>query len=354
MAEEGLATVGVVVVSFCSQDVVVECLETLLASRSVRLKIVVVDNASPDGTPEALEAWAGGRKPYVHAPESPIPAFPPIAKPLAMRMMTPSEPRAELGQLTLVRSDVNLGFAGGVNLGLQVLEGQVDWYWILNPDCAVPPGAAAAFVSAAADNPHFALMSSRTIYYDHPDRIQTDGGLIDRLTGSCRQEGYGASLAADLPAAAHLDWLTGANLFVSPEFLKRAGPMTEDYFLYYEEVDWAFRRGDMPLALAPDAIVFHRGGTTIGTGSISRRPSPFANYFNHRNRIRFAKRHLTRWPIAAYAYGIAKAGQVLLAGAADEAYAILAGMFDLPPPQCVVKRFPDPRTARLALGRHAR
>lgn len=354
MAGEGPATVGVVVVSFCSQDVVLECLETLLASEAVKLKIVVVDNASPDGTPDALQAWADGEVPYIHASQSPISPFTPAPKPLAMRVITADDAVGELGQLTLIRSDANLGFAGGVNVGLRALKGQVDWYWVLNPDCAVPPGTAAAFVAAAADNPGFALMSSRTIYYDNPDRIQTDGGLIDRLTGSCRQEGYGAALSAALPEASGLDWLTGANLFVSPEFLKRAGPMTEDYFLYYEEVDWAFRRGDMPLALAPDAKVFHRGGTTIGTGSITRRPSPFANYFNHRNRIRFAQRHLARWPVGAYAYGVAKAGQVLLAGAADEAYAILAGVFDLPPPRSVARRFPDQRTARLALGRHAR
>jgi GT2 family glycosyltransferase len=353
MAVESLATVGVVVVSFCSKDVIIECLETLLASDGVKLKIVVVDNASPDGTPQALKAWASGEAPYLQPDGSPLPATVPAAKPLALRVLAEGEPAGSLGQLTLLQSSVNRGFAGGVNAGLRALEGQVDWYWILNPDCAVPNYTAREFVAATADNPGFALMSSRTVYYDHPEQVQTDGGLINRHTGMCRQEGYGAALTTRLPDAANLDWLTGANLFVSPEFLKRAGPMIEDYFLYYEEVDWAFRRGGMPLALAPGALVYHHGGTTIGTGSIARRPSPFANYFNHRNRIRFAKRHLGGWALGAYAYGIAKAGQVLLAGAADEAYAILAGMFDLRPPQSVVQRFPDPRAARLALGRRA-
>jgi hypothetical protein len=57
--------------------------------------------------------------------------------------------------------------------------------------------------------------------------------------------------------------------------------------------------------------------------------------------------------LGAYAYGMAKAGQVLMAGAVEEAYAIVAGMFDLPPPRDVVRRLSDPRTARLALGRRA-
>jgi GT2 family glycosyltransferase len=354
MSEHARTTVGVVVVSFCSKDVIIECLESLLASEGVTIKIVVVDNASTDDTQQALKDWALGAAPYVQSERSPLPAMEAAPKPLPMVVAREAETPAELGLITLIESEVNRGFAGGVNIGLRALAGQADWYWILNPDCAVPTYTAKEYVAAASLNPGFSLMSSRTIYYDLPEVIQTDGGLVNRRTGACRQEGYGGSVSSTLPDAATLDWVTGANMFVSPDFVERVGLMAEDYFLYYEEVDWAFRRGDMPLALAPAALVYHHGGTTIGTGSVSRRPSPFANYFNHRNRIWFAKRHLSRWPLGAYAYGVAKAGQVLLAGAADEAYAILAGMFDLPPPRDVVRRLSDPRAARLALGRHAR
>ena len=79
-------------------------------------------------------------------------------------------------------------------------------------------------------------------------------------------------------------------MVVSRDFLARVGPMREDYFLYYEEVDWALRRGDLPLAFAGDAIVYHHGGTSIGTGRLDERPSAFSNYFNYRNRMRFMRR----------------------------------------------------------------
>lgn len=337
---EGLPTLGVVVVSFNSGDVITECLESLLASTGVRLKVVVVDNASPDDTVAKLRAWADGSAPFAQPAASPAPALTPAPKPLALPELSRGQPVPELGPLTLVHSGGNLGFAGGVNLGLETLRGQADWLWVLNPDCVVLATTAKAFADAAAAQPAFSLMGGRVVFYATPDRIQSDGGRLNRLTGVCSQIGYGAP-AKDTtpPSASEVSWVSGANLLVSPQFLERVGPMREDYFLYYEEVDWAFRRGDLPLAVAPGAVVYHHGGFSIGSGAIGRRPSPFSNYFNHRNRLRFARRFLSPIPMGAYAYGLAKAAQLCLKGAPDEAYAIIAGMFEaLPPPRGVRER----------------
>jgi GT2 family glycosyltransferase len=344
-------TLGVVVVTYNSADVIVECLETLLASEGVALRIVVVDNDSADRTVDTILDWASGAVPFVPPAASPLPPLDPASKPVAIRVLAGDDPLEELGPVTIIRSDVNRGFAGGVNIGLKRLRDQADWYWVLNPDCAVPPATARTLVDAAQKRPDFALMTCRTLYYDHPDRIQTDGGTIDRFTGGGQQRNIGASASsAPRPTSAELDWVTGANMLVSPIFIERAGLMEESYFLYFEEVDWAFRRGELPIVVVA-ADVFHRSGTSIGSGAFGRRPSPFSNYFNHRNRIRFARRHLSRFPIGGYLYGLAKAGQLLLKGAPDEAYGIVAGMFELRPPREVTERLRDPRTAELALGR---
>jgi len=345
---------GVIVVTYGSANVIAECLETLAASQGANLKIVVVDNASTDGTCETIRDWASGAAPFRQPANSPIPRAEPVAKPLSLAELGVADIGRDLGPLTLIRSTQNRGFAGGVNIGMRALADQADWFWVLNPDCATPPLTAKAYVDAAIANPNFSLMTSRTIYYDRPDRIQTDGGQVDRRTGVCRQRDYGALTSSTaMPPAEELDWVTGANMLVSRPFIARAGLMREDYFLYYEEVDWAFRREGMPLAIAPEAVVYHHGGTSIGTGSIDRRPSPFANYFNHRNRVRFARRFLGRAVTWAYLYGLAKAAQLLLIGAATEAYAIVAGMFELRPPASVLAHFSDPEAARLAFERDA-
>lgn len=126
--------------------------------------------------------------------------------------------------------------------------------------------------------------------------------------------------------------------------------MPEQYFLYYEEVDWAAQRGALPLRLLPDALVYHHGGTVIGTASSTRRASPFANYFNYRNRLMFARRHLPGRAPIVWLYSIAKAGQLLLIGAPDEARAILAGVLGLRPSASVTDRIKDPAARRLAFG----
>ena len=134
-------------------------------------------------------------------------------------------------------------------------------------------------------------------------------------------------------------------------FIEKAGLMEEDYFLYYEEVDWAFCRKDLPILLAPDALVYHHGGTSIGTGSVVRLASPFANYFNFRNRIRFARRHLQwRLPIV-YLGALAIGVQLFLKGGTSEAWALVCGVFNLRPPRDVSKRISDKSARKLAFGR---
>ena len=68
--------------------------------------------------------------------------------------------------------------------------------------------------------------------------------------------------------------------------------MEEDYFLYYEEVDWAFRRGDLPLVYCEDGLVHHRAGTAIGSRKIvPGSPRRFSMYFKYRGpHVRFMRR----------------------------------------------------------------
>jgi GT2 family glycosyltransferase len=343
---------GVVIVSYRSGDVILECLETLLASPGVDLKVVVVDNASPDDTVQILADWASGKVAFEPPANSPVKARSPLAKPAPLVISEEPGPSQPLGPLTLIRSTVNRGFAGGVNVGLRALSGQADWYWILNPDCVVPPTTAADYVRSAQADPHFSLMTCTTAYYDHPELIQSAGGWVDRRTGVCHQRGCNASIRElDATTDSTIQWVSGANMVASPRFLERASLMREDYFLYYEEVDWAFRRGELPLRFLHDTIVYHHGGTTIGSGAFQRRPTAFSNYFNHRNRIRFARRMFGRAPLLAYGFGLAKAVQLLLLGAPDEAQAVIAGMFELRPPAGIRERIADPAAAEIAFAR---
>jgi GT2 family glycosyltransferase len=353
MAGTGL---GVVIVAYNSADVVLECLESLLGSENVQLRIVVCDNASPDNTVEAIRSWASGETPFEIPRDSPVHGSPTVPKPVSLAEYPADRATTlrgdQLGRVTLLRSPRNLGFAGGVNLGLAALRPQPDigLFWVLNPDCVVAPQTARAYVETAAASPGFALIGSRTVFYDSPERIQTDGGRVRRWTGVCDSVHSGRSAGATpLPSPESLDFISGANMVASRAFLERIGPLAEDYFLYYEEVDWAFRREDLPLILSAEALVYHHGGTTIGTGNLTRRPSAFANYFNYRNRIRFLTRFARPSIPTAYLYAMAKIAQLVLLGAWPEVRGALRGLHNLAPPSEVRGRI-APDAAELAFG----
>lgn len=350
---QSVARLGVVIVSFQSGAFIDECLESVFGSQGVDLRVVVVDNASTDNTCQVIADWASGDAPFAARKGSPLPAAPSVAKPIGFSDTNSPATSGDMAPLTLLRQGYNEGYAAAVNAGLKLLlaDSQIDLLWVLNPDCVVPHGTAARIV-AAADGQRFSLMGGRVIYYERPHEVQTDGGKVSRLTGSCTSMNTGCDPAkTPLPDVSRVDYITGASLVASRAFIDDVGVMTEDYFLYYEEVDWAFRRGDLPLLIVPEMVTFHRGGTTIGTGDTTRLASPFANYFNYRNRMIFVRRFR---PIAlpfALMWAAAKFVQIALKGALPEARAILIGALDLSPPAVVQQRFSDPRTRKLAFGR---
>lgn len=317
---------GVVIVAFQSDDVIADCLDSLAQSIGVDLTIVVVDNASTDGTCEIIRGTGDRLTGAVKFREIDVGAPPPSC----------------IEGLTLLRSSINGGYAYGVNRGLEWLlsDTQLDLFWILNPDCIVAPDAAANFARHGADG-RFSLMGGRTVYVEPAGKIQNDGGRVSLLTGVCSPVHLGLEASGTpLPNASEIDFVTGANCVASRRFIEQAGPMREDYFLYYEEVDWALRRGSLPLRIAPETVVRHHGGTTIGSGSVSRRASAFANYLNFRNRTRFIRRYAPFSLPIVLAYAAAKAAQLIVQGAPSEAQAVVRGAFGLSPPKNVRRRLP--------------
>ena len=313
---------GVVVPCYRSADVIGPCLDSLMASEGDAFHVVVCDNASPDGTVHAIRAWAARN-----------------GVDLLERGFDEADalPGGSAAGITLLVSEQNRGFAGAVNPGLVALLSKpgVELAWVLNPDTVVSSHAAAAYVKRASEIGPFSLMGGRTLYREPSNVVQSDGGIVNRWTGVCSNVNQGTHRQeSKMPDAASLDFISGANMVASREFVEAAGTMREDYFLYYEEVDWAFRRGDLPLAVCPGAVVEHHGGTSIGTGSVNRRPSGFANYYNFRNRMRFVARFM--WPVLpiAYAFSMAKVAQLLWLRAWDEALGAFRGLHQLPSPEC--------------------
>jgi GT2 family glycosyltransferase len=265
-----------------------------------RLQVVVCDNASDDDSLERLQAWARGDEagPKPDPDDALASHFtPPLPKPIAHAVVTRAE--AERGgieacddaRVVLVHTGANLGFAGGCNVGLRyaMARGDCAFAWLLNNDTVVEPTALAALVARLAERPDAGQCGATVAYYHRPDRVQARGGAAyNRWLATTRRIGDGEPAGARANAARverSMSYVDGASLFVRREFLDAVGLMSERYFLYFEELDWALRGADYELAYAPDAVVYHKEGRSIGSHADGRRTSALADYYALRNRL---------------------------------------------------------------------
>ncbi|KEO51628.1 glycosyltransferase family 2 protein [Thioclava pacifica] len=315
---------GVIIVTYRSADVIGACLASLRAATGVALHVVVVDNASPDDTVEAIRAAVPDLMGAVQAGQEGI---------------------------ALIEAGTNGGFAAGVNLGLARLAANpgLERFWLLNPDCVVPPETPHLLATHDPGPKGAAMIAHRVVYGDDPDKIQIDGGVIDRRTGITRNLNQFAPATSPAPDPSRIDFVTGASLVATRAFVEQAGPMAEDYFLYYEEVDWALRRGELPISFCEGAVVRHVAGTAIGSQRMGSVASPFSQYFKHRARAMFLRRHFPTGLIGGAAWSLAKAAQLAANGYRAEAGALLRGFFGMGPPEQVLSALsPD---ARAKIGR---
>jgi GT2 family glycosyltransferase len=282
-AHEGLGHVAVVLLNWNGWKDTCACIDSLLAQHYDNYSIVVVDNQSADDSEERIQR-------HIQAVQS-----------------TPDNVPVGLHkQILYIQAGENGGFAKGNNKGIQAaLNYGADMVWVLNNDTEVDGEALAKAVTCLQADSKTGMCGSVLVYFDDRSRIQAVGGVeffIRRARGEQIGEGLNPT-SADLNAVAsqhELTYIAGAALLVKAELLCDVGLMSEDYFLYFEEIDWCSRAVSKgwKLVTATDSFVFHKEGASIGTASRTRR-SPLSQYYLSRNLIHFYRRfHPMLAPVA--------------------------------------------------------
>ena len=231
--------VAVIVVNWSGGALLRRCLAALATQTRPPDRVLIVDNASTDGSVEGLARL---------------------------------HPRVEV-----LRQPRNLGFAAANNLAAR-LATDCDWLALVNPDAFPEPGWLAALLDAAAAHPDCAAFASRLLQAARPGHLDGAGdayhvsGLVWRV-GRGRKDRGEFAVERDVfsPCAA-------AALYRRDVFLALGG-FDEDYFCYVEDVDLGFRlrlAGHRALYV-PGAVAHHRGGALAGVRS------DFAIYHGHRN-----------------------------------------------------------------------
>ncbi len=207
------------------------CLDALMRCTYPNLEVVVVDNDSTDDSVSQIRA-----------------AYPDI---------------------TILRSEENLGFAGGNNIGIRyAMAHGAKYLWLLNNDTEPAPDALSALVSKSTGNPKIGAVASICYHFDKPQTVQVWAGARTNLW-----LGY----VRNTTTPQKDEWfhsLYGASLFLSRAALEDAGLLDEGFFLYWEETELCLRlrKKNWQLAAAPNSHVLHKvNASTSGNSTIRDR-----------------------------------------------------------------------------------
>ncbi len=270
--------VAVVVLSWNGRADTLAALASLAAATYPELVPIVVDNGSSDGVGEALAA-----------------AFPAVE---------------------VIRSEQNLGFAEGSNVGIRrALERGAGHVLLLNNDVEVDPTFVGALVEEARRRPDAGALCSKVLYLDPPDLIWFAGASFDPRSGyNGRQRGYRERDDGRFDEVVETDRACGASMLVPRAVLEQVGLFDPELFAYSEDTEWSLRahRAGYRHYVVPASRVWHKISGASGGES-----SPTTLYYNLRNTLEVCERYAPLGPL-----GNARRTAVLVA--AHVAQALLA------------------------------
>jgi GT2 family glycosyltransferase len=195
--------------------------------------------------------------------------------------------RVKYPAIKFIRSQANLGFAGGNNLGVAQATG--DYLFFVNNDTEFTAGLTQGLVDTLQQHPEVGIISPKIRYFDKPTVLQyagftamnyhtarnkcigqfeEDKGQYDTITGPT---GY----------------IHGAAMMTTKEVVGKAGLMPESFFLYYEEIDWCERikKAGYTIWVDTKTLIYHKESVSVGANS------PMKEFFMNRNRILFIRRN---------------------------------------------------------------
>ncbi|WP_205499818.1 glycosyltransferase family 2 protein [Rufibacter psychrotolerans] len=241
--------VSIVSVNYNQAAVTCEMVASLRKVSYPNIEIIIVDNASPSDDPAIIKEL-----------------YP---------------------EVKLIRSSVNLGFAGGNNLGIGYATGE--YVLFLNTDTEVEPDFLEPLVELFQADPQAGIASPKLVYYGTEGLIQYAGSSgINPWTGRSITVGQLEKDKGQYDGVRSTALADGAAMMVPRRVIKEVGPMPEQYFLYYEELDWCemIKRGGYTCHYVGPSKVYHKESISVGKASVLK------TYYMNRNRLLFLRRNV--------------------------------------------------------------
>lgn len=246
--------IGVVICNFNKRDFVLDCIRSVQESRVKNFDIYMVDNASTDGSVEAVKEEFGN-------------------------------------QVTILANQENLGGSGGFNTGLRVVRDKgYEYFMCLDDDAQVDENAIQNLYEYMENNPDVGMAGCRVYHLQMPEYIQQSGLRID--FDYCTAQTIGADRLEDgtLPEVIECDTVATCAVMVRGSVIRDTdvGIMPEDNFIYWDDMEWGHR-----IHLAGYRVVTLSSAAALHQmGANGKKPTTFLNYYMWRNRTNFFMRYM--------------------------------------------------------------
>ncbi len=283
--------VSIIVLNYKGFKETIKCLESLKEITYPNFNVLVIDNASPNESMEKIQEFINNQ-----------------AKEKGGRKI----------EIKLIKAEKNNGFAAGNNLGFKkVFEEGAKYALILNPDTWVEKDFLEKLIEVAENPEKFSFLEKEIkknkkpgflaprIFYIDKKTLYFNGGKINWSFIQAVPKNHGKTIdQIELEKEPFVsDYISGTCLLISESVYKKMGPMSEDYFMYYEDVDWALQAEKKGFfhAVAPEAVIYHQGYHSTGYLSY------FYIYYLTRNGYFLAKKRGAWWQkIYVYFYSFWK------------------------------------------------
>lgn len=269
--------VFIILVNYGNTEDTIECYESILKNNYTHYQVVTVDVANKNNSFHKLKNW---------------------------------HEKIDNKKFELLQLTENKGFAYANNFVLKYIikNYQAEFIWILNNDTIIKSNSLAAlvkFYKKNSQNENIGFIGSKIMEYYFPEIIQTVGDNFNQKTGYSTLLGKGEKDKGQFDnIILKPDYVIGASMFFHVDIIKKIGFMPEDYFLYYEDLDWCFSAGFQGFTnfTCTESVIFHKQGGSTGNKQGKTKTNLSTRKYMYSSYLRFYRKHFKNYLQVAYLF----------------------------------------------------
>lgn len=264
--------VYIVIINFGTPAHTIECLESILQNTHTHFQVVLVDVQDKNDSVKKIKEWITAQ---------------------------------DNNRFACLQTTDNKGFSYANNIGIKyaLKQPDCDYMWILNNDTFIEKNSLAELINCHKKVNKPGFIGSKIMDYDHRDIIQNVGGTFNKWTGYSVLIGMGEKDTGQFEhKAIKPDYIIGASMFCSVDLVKTIGLMPEDYFLYYEDIDWCVtaQKAGFINSSCTKSIVYHKQGVSTGAKLLSTDEHIRSKKHLYLSYLKFYRRHFPQLMVVAY------------------------------------------------------